>query len=718
MRHLRNLLMALLVLLPGWAQAQTAIAPDRTTLVADSVAVQSDQVLVAKGHVEVFFKTQHLTASQITYDKKANRLTITGPIRIEDGASTVILADQADLSADLTEGLLTSARIVLDQKLQLAASAVLKSDGGRYTTMRNVVASSCTICKGSTTPLWEIRAHEVVHDKENQQIWFSQATLRFFNVPVLYVPILRVPDPSLTRANGFLLPSLVTTSRLGTGFKLPYFFVLGPSKDLLVTPYLTFPGDRTVALRYRQAFNNGTLLVNTAVSQDSIIPGATRGYLSAIGKFDLGNHYTLSFNGIVVSDPSYLSDYSISGADRLDSTIALTRVQRNLYFSAQAIGLHSLRAGESNLTQPSFVTDMTYHQRFQPPVLGGEGDFVVQTHSHYRTSSLTTDANGDGIADGRDMARLSMMADWQRTWTLSNGIEITGQGNAIGDFYSITQDQIYAGTPFRGTGIAAVQLRWPWVKASKSGTTQLIEPVMQLVTSSSTPALIPNEDSTLVEFDESNLFALSRYPGADAVESGTRLNIGMNYLRTTPTGTTLGVTVGRVLRFTDVDQFNASSGLQGRASDWLLSGNWANATGLNAVARVLVRDQMGLAKGEMRFGVNRPHLTLSGGYEFLQADPSQNRASPVNELVATGSIDLTPNWKVSVNNRFDVVAQTPSLSGADLTYRNECLSVDLSVSRSYASSTSVNATTEFSLSVELLGFGGSSSTGNQQVCRR
>jgi LPS-assembly protein len=195
MRHLRNLLMALLVLLPGWAQAQTAIAPDRTTLVADSVAVQSDQVLVAKGHVEVFFKTQHLTASQITYDKKANRLTITGPIRIEDGASTVILADQADLSADLTEGLLTSARIVLDQKLQLAASAVLKSDGGRYTTMRNVVASSCTICKGSTTPLWEIRAHEVVHDKENQQIWFSQATLRFFNVPVLYVPILRVPDP-------------------------------------------------------------------------------------------------------------------------------------------------------------------------------------------------------------------------------------------------------------------------------------------------------------------------------------------------------------------------------------------------------------------------------------------------------------------------------------------------------------------------------------------
>ena len=714
---MRHILTALLLWLPFAAQAQTT-EPDRTTLVADSVSVQSDQVLVAKGHVEVYFKTQHMTASQITYDRAANRLTISGPIRIEDGTKAVILADQADLSADLTEGLLTSARVVLDQKLQLAASAVLRSDGGRYTTMRRVVASSCTICKGSTTPLWEIRAREVVHDAQAQQIWFSQATLRFVGVPVLYIPILRVPDPTLTRATGFLIPSVRTTSQLGTGLKLPYFIVLGTSRDLLVTPYFTVPGDRTVALRYRQAFEHGTVLVNTAVSRDSIRPGATRSYLEATGQFDLGHDFKLALHGIVVSDPSYLSDYVISDADRLDSTVAVTKVQRNLYFSAGAIGLHSIRASESNLTQPTFVTDMTFHRRFLPAILGGEGEFEVQTHSHFRPSDVMTDTNGDGIADGRDMARLTVKGDWRRNWTLTNGIEISTQADAEADFYRIGQDADFADNPYRGTGTAAVELRWPWVKAGRDGSTQLVEPVLQLVSAPNSGTTIPNEDSTLVEFDESNLFALDRFPGSDAYEGGTRLNLGVNYLRTAAAGWTLGLTAGRVLRFNDFNQFSAASGLSGRNSDWLVAWTLADAQGLSMSTRTLLSDTFGLTKGEMRFDYSRPRLNLSGGYEFLRADATEARTTPVRELVLDTSYELTRFWNAHLTERYDLVARTTAKAGLNLNFRNECLSVDLSVSRSYASSTSVNATTDFGLSVELLGFGGSSSGGHQQTCRR
>ncbi|MBI1172225.1 LPS assembly protein LptD [bacterium] len=715
---MRRLLLALLILLPLTARAQTPPPEDRTTLVADSVTVQSDQVLVAKGHVEVFYKTQHMTATEITYDRKANRLVITGPIRIEDGTSAVFVADQADLSADLTEGLLTSARIVLDQKLQLAAGAVLRSDGGRYTTMRRVVASSCTICKGSTTPLWEIRAREVVHDAMSQQIWFSDATLRFVGVPVLYIPILRVPDPSLTRATGFLIPSVRSTNSLGTGLKLPYFITLGPSRDLLVTPYFTIPGDRTVALRYRQAFSNGTLQINTAVSRDHIKEGATRGYLAAIGQFDLGHDYKLALNGIVVSGPAYLSDYGISDADRLDSTIALTRVQRNLYFSAEAIGLHSIRAGESNVTNPTFVTDMTFHRRFLPPLLGGEGEFEIQTHSHYRPSNVTTDTNGDGIADGRDMARVTIKGDWRRNWTLSNGIMISTQADAEADFYTIGQDAVYAGTPYRGTGTAAVELRWPWVKAGRDGTTQLIEPVVQLVSSPISGTAIPNEDSTLVEFDESNLFALDRFPGTDAYEGGTRLNVGMNYLRTAASGWSLGLTAGRVLRFDDFNQFSAASGLQGRNSNWMVAWTLADARGLSLTTRTLIDDNFGLTKGEMRFDYTRPRLNLSGGYEFLRADPSQSRTDPVREIVLDSSYEVTRFWNAHLVERYDLVTRSTAKAGLNLTFRNECLAIDLSVSRSNVSSTSVNATTDFGLSVELLGFGGSSAAGHQQVCRR
>ena len=86
-----------------------------------------------------------LTATGIVYDQSNDRLIIDGPIVLTDGKGSVILASQAEMRADLTEGLLTSARMVLQQQLQLAAAEIQRVDG-RYTSMSKVVASSCKVC--------------------------------------------------------------------------------------------------------------------------------------------------------------------------------------------------------------------------------------------------------------------------------------------------------------------------------------------------------------------------------------------------------------------------------------------------------------------------------------------------------------------------------------------------------------------------------------------
>jgi LPS-assembly protein len=51
-------------------------------------------------------------------------------------------------------------------------------------------------------------------------------------------------------------------------------------------------------------------------------------------------------------------------------------------------------------------------------------------------------------------------------------------------------------------------------------------------------------------------------------------------------------------------------------------------------------------------------------------------------------------------------------AGVELEWRNECVTVSLSVSRSYASSTTVEPTTDYGLSVALQGF---SANGMPQV---
>lgn len=717
---MRGWLIALVLSVPlliAGAALHPLQAQDRASLVADAITLEGKSVVVASGHVEIFFQGRRLTASRIRYDSAADRLQIEGPMVLTDDSGTFIVADQADLAADLTQGILTSARVVLNQQMQIAAAQVQRVDG-RFTAMERVAASSCQVCAGNPTPLWEIRARRVVHDQEGQQLYFDNAQLRFAGVPVFYLPRLRIPDPTLKRATGFLMPTIRSTSGLGVGLKMPYFVTMGKSRDLLVTPYFTSKGGRTLELRYRQAFATGEISVTGAASRDGLLPGQTRSYSLAEGNFDLPRNFKLLFHAETVSDPSYLVDYGLPEKDRLDSRVEITRTRRNEYISGRLISFHTIRQGEDDATIPSIVGDLTYHRRFNLGDWGGSGGLQFQTHSAYRSSNSLLDSNLDGIADGRDMAWASIKGDWRKNWVLGNGMVASVLGDATADLYRINQDPVYGGLTSRAHANAGVELRWPFVRAGKNGVSEVIEPVVQLVWSSKTNSTLPNEDSTLVEFDEGNLFALNRFPGEDAIEQGFRANLGVNYLRLDPAGWTLGVTVGRVVRSSDPLQFSAASGLQGINSDWLAAVQVQSANGLMLTSRVLLDDAFNLSKGEVRMAVAAKRYDLALGYVHAVADPVENRPDPTTELTMDAGFKLTDAWTANLAGRYDFETARAARAGVGLTFRNECLLVDLSLSRRFTSSTSVKPTTDFGLSVELLGFGGATAPGPARQCRR
>jgi LPS-assembly protein len=616
----------------------------------------------------------------------------------------------------MSEGILQSARVVLNDQLQMAAATVLRVNG-RYTAMRNVVASSCKVCKGDPTPLWELRARRVVHDQTERQIYFDSAQFRLGGVPVFYIPRLRMPDPTLKRASGFMMPSFHTSSTLGTGFRVPYFLTLGRHKDLMITPYITSSGTRSVELRYRQAFANGDISITGTLSRDDLMPGEARGYLNAEAQFRLPKGFKLRIHSEAVTDDAYLLDYGLPAKDRLNSRIEISRTQRNEHISARLISFQSLRAGESSQTIPRFVGDVTYYRRFTLGVLGGEGGLRFQGHGHGRSSHDVFDTDLDGIADGRDVARVSIRADWRRDWTMQNGLIFGVLGEATADVYGVQEDAAFAGTSARLHGAVAAELRWPWVKSGRNGVSHVIEPVAQIVVAPAGTETLLNEDSVLVEFDEANLFALNRYPGSDAVERGIRANIGLNYLRLDPTGWSLGLTVGRVFRADDATQFSAASGLDGFSSDWLAAWQFQSANGLQVTSRLLLDDDFNLTKGELRLGLSRERFGIEASYLFVGADPVEKRPIDTEELVFDSRVAIGRGWTAKIANRYDLVADRASRAAFGLAFRNECLSVDLSLSRRFTSSTSVQPTTDFGVSLELLGFGGSAAAGEARQCR-
>ena len=696
---------------------QRTQAQEMAALVADRVVADPSGRLTADGGVEVFYQGRTLRAQTIVYDRTTDRLIITGPIVLVDGDNAIIVASQADLAADLTEGVLQSARLVLNRELQMAASQIQRV-GGRYTQLDNVVASSCKVCASDPTPLWEIRARRVIHDQQARQIYFDQAQFRVAGIPVMYLPRLRMPDPTLKRATGLLMPQFRTTSGLGTGIKLPYFVTLGPSRDLTITPYLSTKSGRTVDLRYRQAFRTGEIMVLGAVSRDDLVPGTTRHYLTATGSFALPGDFKLAFRGEVVSDPAYLLDYGLDAKDRLDSRIEVSRTRRNEHISGRLIGFKSIRAGEVNSTLPSVVTDFTFHRRFSGGPLGGEAGLQFQTHSRYRSSDSTADPDGDGVSDGRDVARASVQVDWRRNWQLRNGMAFALLGEARADQFRISQGVPSDQSGLRLHGGLAAELRWPWSKTGARGVGHVIEPVVQFVWAPKGSETRPNEDSLLVEFDEGNLLSLNRYPGSDATERGGRVNVGLTYTRVDPLGWTLSTAVGRVFRDDDLGQFSGASGLSGTSSDWLAALHLGFSQGLSMDHRMLVDDGLGLTKSETRLQMQRNSFGLAGSYVWVEADAAENRPDAISELAFDGNYKVTEAWTARASARYDFEADRANRAGLGLQFRNECVLVDLSLSRRFTTSTSVKPTTDFGLSVDLVGFGGSAAAGPARMCRR
>ena len=205
MRRLISLALALCIALALIQTSPAALAQSVPTLLADSIVINPDQSLTADGAVEVLFKGQHMTARRVTYDRTTNRLKIDGPIYLDDGQGTVMLADEGDLSADFRNGILTSARMVMDDQLQMAARQINRVDE-RYTQLSRVTASSCQVCASNPVPLWEIRSSRVVHDQLDHQIYFDNAQFRFAGIPILWLPRLRMPDRRSNAPRGFCYP--------------------------------------------------------------------------------------------------------------------------------------------------------------------------------------------------------------------------------------------------------------------------------------------------------------------------------------------------------------------------------------------------------------------------------------------------------------------------------------------------------------------------------
>jgi LPS-assembly protein len=534
-----------------------------------------------------------------------------------------------------------------------------------------------------------------------KQLYFENATFHIWDFPIFWIPRMRLPDPSLKRAAGLLIPRQQITSRLGTGVKLPYFIPLGDHADVTLTPYLSAK-TRTLELIYRQAFTNGDLRVRGALSNDSLIT-ESRSYLFANGNFKFADSYQLRFDIEATSDEAYLQSYSYSSKDRLDSAIDILRITDTTMMRANLTYYQTLRDDEDNSSLPPIVGELSYEGRINPNA-GGTLSYGADLDTAYRYSNQ----NGDA---GRDVTRGGAFGMWQHSWIFGDGIVATAQGGLRADLYDVRDDDAFEQTDLRVVPEAAVTLRWPWALSTSTGTSHLIEPTVQFAASEVLGGTPPIEDSTRNEFDQGNLFSLSRFSGDDAVETGTRTGLGITWTRVGSTGNDSTLTFGRVYRQDADTRFTPSSGLDGAESDWLIAGQMRFADGFVLNGRALLDNQFEINRAAGLVRWKNRDVALSAAYIWQSEDQDENLPNALSEWTFDGDFQLNKAWTLGMNARYDIVADSPVRTGLTLKWQNECVTIDVSASRRYTSSGTVDPITSYGISGSINGFSAGRSGG-------
>ncbi|MFC4668277.1 LPS-assembly protein LptD [Seohaeicola nanhaiensis] len=696
MNLIARLLVIMALALPFDVEAQESGADDKgpAVLVADRVFITSDRVLVAEGNVEAFQGDIRLRADKITFDRTEGKLTVQGPIRIDQGGSMVVLADFAELDEGLQNGLLTGARMVLDQQLQLASLQMARVNG-RYTQLYKTAVTSCHVCGDGRPPLWQIRARTITHDQEERQLYFEDAQFLILGTPVMYFPGMRLPDPTLERASGFLIPKIRSTSNLGTGVKVPYFFRLGDHADLTLAPYIS-SATRTLEYRYRQAFRNGRMSFEGAHTRDNLQPDDTRGYVFGAAQFDLPRGFRLDFALQLASDNSYLVDYGLPDLDRLRSEIAISRYRQDSAFRTRLLDFESLRDADDESLLPTVVVEATYERRFFPRLVGGELRAGLMLHTHQRSSDL------DVL--GRDVRRATADLSWQRHWLMDNGLRTDWEIGISADAFRIRQDSTAPAQTTRITPRSALTFSYPMTMTTGGGTVHYVEPIVQLGWTHVSGAVPPNDESTFVELDQGNLLSLSRFPAPDRRESGRTLAYGLNWAAYAANGWQASATVGRVKRANAEPDFTRTSGMSGTTSDVLVAGQLRYSDKLSLTARTLLDNAFSLSKAEVRGDWTSPKAQLAGSYLWLGPDAAEGRPQALSEVWFNGGYQVATGWTANASLRYDISDQRATRAGLGFVYRNECVTVDLGLNRRYTSSTSIEPSTDIGFTISLSGF--------------
>lgn len=670
---------------------------------ADTLSYDSEtEIVTAAGNVVMRSEDQSVRADQVRWDRKTGEILATGNVRHVDESGNQLFTESVALTDAFEAGAMTDLLMALREGGRIAAREGARSNDGTIE-LRTAAYSACGVvgvdgC--SKDPSWRITADRVIYDPEQDRIRFKGAYLELFGARLLPLPRLALRTDG-SAVSGFFIPDIRYSESNGLELSGSYYWRLADNKDLTTTAYLFSDTPPMLSGQYRHLTQKGAYQITAFGTHSRRIADFTgapatesdpRGYLFANGRFQLDTNWSVTGSVRLASDRTFLRRYDISRDDRLRSTVDVERADENSYLSIAGWATQTLRLGVPQGQVPVALPVIDYRRRFDENVLGGKIELQANSLAIVRD-------------EGQDTQRAFAGAKWDLRRFTGLGQMITVSALLRGDVYhsdenGLTATAIYRGNPgwqTRAIALGAVDIEWPFIGKAFGGT-QVFTPRVQLVASPPIRNLaIPNEDARAIDLEDSNLFALNRFPGYDRIEDGARITYGFDWKLKRP-GWKITANIGQSYRLNrEPDILPDGTGLSEKVSDFVgrTEVRYRDAVSLTHRYRV-DKDSLAVRRNEFDATVGNRRTYVEIGYLRLNRDIAagiedlQDR----EELRLASRLAFAEYWSVFGAGVFNLTdrAEDPSrLSDGfepirtrlGVAYSDDCLEFGLTWRRDY-----------------------------------
>lgn len=725
--------------------------PEDAVYLDAAQATREGDVIIAEGTVEdrvLARSRQHnLQAQKLRYDLGLGVGSAEGGVELTSPDGDVVHASRIELDSGFNAGVAVDFATRLSNGASvMAATAVRRSEN--VNELNYALFTPCPICDAEgqpKTPSLSVRAEKVIQDEQLRAILFRNAIIQVGGVPVLWLPAFAVPDPTVERASGLLTPILNYDEGRGLSVETPYLHVVSPSEDWLFSPQFNTNVLPFLNLQWRRRFASGTIEARGGYTYASNFGDfdldadgdaetnvdfgdrTSRSYFLGHGAFDLQGPWRVGFTAERVSDKTLFDRYDVrdpyqdnglyyGDQRRLISQIYAERQTQRSYLSVAAFSIQSLRVAQFDAVTPAlnvFEDDNTLplvapliDARWEPsgPILGGrlrlKGSAVALTRDAYVGAPVLRPelipAGPTTGLDGVDSRRVTLQADWRRTFITPGGVRYEPFIDTRFDIYSVSDlppmFNVDNDALTRGRATAGIDVSYPLIKRLNASTLMIVEPMAQLSIANS-PDLdprIPIEDTQTFELDETSLFRVDRLPGYDLYEGGVRFTAGARVTLNWDEGRTASLFLGRSMRADNEDAFRVAvpdapartydpSGLASQTSDWVVQGSFSPSDRIRGWGHATIDGSGDIRRAETAIDGRWGRRNLASLSYIV--DRSNPQAGPLNRnyefVQLSGQQFIYGNWGIAAAGIADLERDLITRSEVGLLFDDDCFRFEI-----------------------------------------